>query len=333
MKLFNALTLLLATRTYRVFGDCGPDSDWTAAGSTTVFPLATSWADDYASECPGVNITVDGGGSSTGAKLVCGVGGDASIGMMSREWKTSEAELAEDGFTYNCLIGEMGYSAAQIVVANDGVTVVVLDGGDAADCIERLKEDGLSKDQLRWIFSSFTEEELIADGWDPESIISDGDDSTHLWSEIHKKCVAHPIVVASTNEASGTYEFFSDVLISGEGETIRADFIAEGGDGEVIDYILTDEDAIGFSGYPLFALSEGIVASPVDGVEPTLDNISTGAYSTFGRQIYMNLRTGEDAVDTVAYVNFGLGLDTVEGYVPLSEEQTVEMEARLDSLL
>ena len=335
MRLINALTLLLATKTFSAFGDghCGPDGDFTVAGSTTVFPLAVSWAADYMEMCPAVNITVNGGGSSTGAKLVCGVNGDAEIGMMSREWKTSEAELQDDGFTYKCLIGDAGHSAAQIVVANDGVTVVAAEGGDAAKCISKLKEDGLSKDQLRWIFSSFTEEELIADGWDPESILSDGDDSTHLLSELHKKCPAHPIVVASCNEASGTYEFFTDVVITGEGETLRADFTAEGGDGEVIDYLLTEEDAIGFVGYPLLALSEGIVAAPVDGIEPTLENISIGAYSTLGRQIYMNLRTGEAAEHTVPYVKTGFELPTVEGYVPLSEAQTAEMFERLDSLL
>jgi len=333
MKLSNAFSLLVATKLYSAAAQCGPDGEFTAAGSTTVLPLATSWAADYTEACPNVLVTVDGGGSSTGAKLVCGVGGDAAIGMMSRGWKTSEAELAEDGFTYNCLIGDMGYSAAQIVVANDGVTVVAKEDGDAADCIAKMKKDGLSLDQLRWMFSSYTEEELIADGWNPESITSDGDDSTHLWSELNKKCLAHPIVIASPNAASGTYEFFTDVVITGEGETLRYDFIAEGGDGEVLDYIAEDEDAVGFVGYPLFSTAEEVIAAPIEGVAPTLEDISSGAYSTLGRQIYMNLRTGADAEQTVPYMNFGFGLETVEGYVPLSEEQTAEMNARLESLL
>lgn len=335
MKLASAFALLISTKLYTCSADCGPDGEFTIAGSTTVYPLATSWAGDYLGECPGVNVTVDGGGSSTGAKLVCGVGGDAAIGMMSRGWKIGkEAELAEDGFTYNCLIGDMGYSAAQIVVANDGVTVVAQEDGDAADCIARLKKKGgLSLDQLRWMFSNFTEEELIADGWDPKSIRSDGDDSTHLWSELHKKCEDNQIVVASPNAASGTYEFFTDVVITGEGETLRYDFIAEGGDGEVIDYIAEDLDAVGFVGYPLYSLAENVIAAPIDGVEPTLEDISSGTYSTLGRQIYMNLRTGVDAEDTVPYVEFGFSLETVEGYVPLSDEQAEEMNARLASLL
>lgn len=340
MKFFTIISFFLALAT-DTFGDeheCGPDdSQWIAAGSTTAYNLAIAWAEDYSEACP-AEITVEGGGSSMGAKLVCGDDGDASIGMMVRGWKDSEATPNDDGFTYTCEIGDKSYTVAQIVVANDGITVLSQEGGDASECLEMLGEDGLSADQLRWIFSSYTEEELIATGWDPDSILSDGDDSTHYWSELHKDCVPHPIIIASPNDASGTYEFFEEAIITdaSQGETIRYDYMAEGHGEvtEVLDALEEDEDAIGFVGYPFYALSKGKFAVPINGVEPTEENISEGEYSTLGRQIYMNLRLdSDDAKDTIPYIHFGLNAGTVEGYVPLSEDQMEEMEGRLQSSL
>jgi len=337
MKLISALTLLLAAN--RVAADCGPDGAFTAAGSTTVFPLAVVWEKEFEAICPNVDITVEGGGSSTGAKRVCGVTGvaPAAIGMMSRGWKSTEATVAADGFTYKCLIGDKSLSIAQIVVANDGITVVAYDSlTEAGICLKKMNKDGgLTKDQLRWMFSSWSEEQLKADGWNPASIpFPDGNPSTRLWSELNPKCVSHPIGVAVPNKTSGTYEFFTEAILTGlsKGETLRYDFMAAGGDGEVVDYLLTHEDAVGFAGYPIYADRADVLrVSFVNGVEPTVDNISGGLYTLLGRQIYMNLRTSEAEL-TEHYVEYGLSLPTVEGYVPLSAAQLAKMLARLESL-
>ena len=68
----------------------------------------------------------------------------------------------------------------RLLVANQALTLLYEDGGDAATCIEMLGKDGLTFDQIRWIFISYTEEELTATGWNPKSIDSNGDDLTHL---------------------------------------------------------------------------------------------------------------------------------------------------------
>lgn len=104
---------------------------------------------------------------------------------MSRQWKDTEAEKQADGYTYNCLIGDTTRSAIQIDVAIDGLSVVVKSGGAAAGCLDKLP--GLTIDQLRWIFSSYTDSELTATGWDAAAAIpnSDNDENTHLWSELN----------------------------------------------------------------------------------------------------------------------------------------------------
>ena len=77
----------------------------------------------------------------------------------------------------------------------------------AAACIRLL--GGLTIDQLRWMYSSFSLGELISTGLDATSIpFSDGDDSTHLWSELNEDCTAAEIVIAGPDGGSRAYNFF-----------------------------------------------------------------------------------------------------------------------------
>ena len=70
-------------------------------------------------------------------------------------------------------------------------------------------------DQLRWIFSSYTEAELEASGWDASSVAnSDGDDATHLWSELSADCPEAEIKIAGPDSESGTYEYMSETIFA-----------------------------------------------------------------------------------------------------------------------
>eukprot|EP00957_Ditylum_brightwellii_P043276 3279504-Ditylum_brightwellii.AAC.1 len=58
---------------------------------------------------------------------------------------------------------------------------------------------GLTFDQIRWIYSSFSEAELVQGGWDPSSVKnSDNDPSTHLWSELDSRCA--PVEIHITGD-------------------------------------------------------------------------------------------------------------------------------------
>jgi phosphate transport system substrate-binding protein len=81
----------------------------TIAGSTTVLPIATACAAAYMELNSNVEITVSGGGSSTGVKQVGE--GTVGIGMASREMKSSEID------SYPTLVKN--------VVAKDGIAIVV----------------------------------------------------------------------------------------------------------------------------------------------------------------------------------------------------------------
>jgi phosphate transport system substrate-binding protein len=99
-----------------------------AAGSTTVQPLAQLLGEAFVAANPGVRIEVQGGGSSVGVKSA--VQGTADIGMASREIKASELEE---------------YPSMQVfAIAYDGIAPVV--HPDVA-------VDGLTLEQVRDIFA------------------------------------------------------------------------------------------------------------------------------------------------------------------------------------
>jgi phosphate transport system substrate-binding protein len=74
-------------------------------GSTTVFPIAQSAADEYMDQHENVDIQVTGTGSSNGISAVSS--GSAGIGMASRELKSTEPALEKH------------------VVAKDGIAIIV----------------------------------------------------------------------------------------------------------------------------------------------------------------------------------------------------------------
>ncbi|CAE7887663.1 sphX, partial [Symbiodinium necroappetens] len=81
---------------------CVSCSEIKVAGSSTVFPVANGWANAM-ENASNITITIEGGGSSSGARRVCKDRTDpdhVDIGDMSRNWKSSEALLLDDDYTW-----------------------------------------------------------------------------------------------------------------------------------------------------------------------------------------------------------------------------------------
>merc|ERR1712194_999124 len=99
-----------------------------------------------------------------------------------------------------------------VALADDQMTFVV--GLLETDpCIQKLANDGMSHDTLRWIYSLYTEEQLLASGWDSKSIPnSDGDDSTHLWSEIDPDCPAEEIALSALTDENYLHDYVFDKI-------------------------------------------------------------------------------------------------------------------------
>jgi phosphate transport system substrate-binding protein len=323
---------------------CGPDGSITIAGSSTVLPLAEAWAEYYQESCPGTSITVESGGSSSGAGRVCAnsaKGTPVDIGDMSRDWKATEADRDDDGYTMDCLVGDTSRSARQIVVALDGLSVVMKSGGAAAQCVESM--GGLTVDQLRWMFSAETASQLTAAGLDMSVVTPNGDsdDTTHLWSELSADCPAAEIVLAYPDAASGTYEYFFEAVLHEAEQGFRTG-TQSADDNVIVNTLVGDETSIGYFGYAYYAENQDTLAAAAvqneDGtyVAPNAASVADGSYNPLSRPLFMNLHDDPASLaKTVPFLEFGLGdggdlLVASVGYVALTTAAQEIMETRLD---
>lgn len=161
--------------TYLVSGsdnDEGADSvTLSVAGSTTVLPLMSVYAETY-EKYTNVTLEVTGGGSGAGASAV--INGTASFGMLSRDLKQSELDaglkatvIAKDGVAVivGSDAGVTDLTLKQIagiysgeftnwnqVGGTDGATIAVVtreDGSGTRSCFEEVMEDTDSDYELK----------------------------------------------------------------------------------------------------------------------------------------------------------------------------------------
>ena len=221
-----------------------------------------------------------------------------------------------------CNIGTRGRVVTQIDVAIDGITIVLINGGLAAQCLRRLDGDGLSIDQLRWIYSNYTKAQLLLSGWDSTSIPNDDNNETsHKWSEISPLCPNGEIKLSAPGSLSGTFDFFKTIVLPNATEgvaTKRPNGIVQSEiDEELVEFVETSSeevygDAIGFFGFSFF-INEGqiLYGVPIKNkgasvwVRPNLTTVEDGTYVPFSRRIYMNV-LDSSLEQTGPFISFGL---------------------------
>lgn len=307
--------------------NCGPGGAIFQGGSSTVYPLAYLWAGVYGDQC-GLSTKTLSGGSGFGASLACGVpdpvsGAVADIGTLSRKFSASEAALTAggNGFDYKCLIGTKR-TVRHFPVAIDGITFAFLKNGITAKCLATLPGNGLSVDQIRWLYSSFGYSQLVANGWTASSVpgYTAATTDKHFWSYLGGSgCDASEVKIAGSPSSAGTYDFFKGAAFKGNGETIALTRpngyynVPEDNPNEVVQYLQANGNAIGFFGYSYYAKNTATLgAVPVknsDGTYmfPSESTFGDGSYNPFTRQVYMELSTVFLTFQkTVAYVNFGI---------------------------
>ena len=125
--------VLLALLGLLLFAGCtqgpgtGQKESLSIAGSTTVQPIAANAAEEYMADNPNIAVSVSGGGSGTGIKMVSE--GSTDIGTSSRDLTADEISSA----------GLKVYP-----IANDGVAIIVNPANTLTD---------LTKQQIKDIFS------------------------------------------------------------------------------------------------------------------------------------------------------------------------------------
>ncbi|WP_137845814.1 PstS family phosphate ABC transporter substrate-binding protein [Microbacterium sp. 2FI] len=269
-------------------------------GSSTVAPLTDAAAHLFAVAEPDVDVVVAVTGTSAGFRAFCD--GETDISNASRVISDEEIAACE----------EAGIEFTEIVVANDGLSVIVNPENDWAT--------DLTLDQLATI-------------WAPES---EGEITS--WNQVDPAFPDEPIVLFGAGGDSGTFDYFT-AAINGEEGAIRADYSGSEDDNVTVDGVRENLGAIGFLGLSYVEENEGvIVAASVDGVYPSTETVQDGSYTPLSRPlfIYVNNAAYAEKPQVNAFVDFYVenSLDVAERalVVPLTDDQVTVAQDELASL-
>ena len=362
VTIMMVLTMLMASLAGCLGGDNTDNTEQKViniAGSSTVFPVASAWGQAYSMDNTDTTVTVAGGGSGAGASKVCSTDTDSvNIGDMSREWKDSEATMDSDGYTYNCL--DSNVTVTQMIVAIDGLSVVIKKNGAADQCISSM--GGLSMSQLRWIYSDWSEDDLAnhaEGGLDMNSTTPNNDgDGVREWSDFanNSACEEQEIKLWGADSDSGTYEYFGEQVFC-KNCFAKADPVAEGfdsargyqnsaDDNQIVSGVTGDEYAIAYFGYAYYEENKNVVsvvsianndthgiADAGGAVAPESSTVADGSYAPLSRYIYMNVNNNDWGL-VQGFMEFGFsseGQDLVAdvGFVSLTPELRQEMLDRI----
>lgn len=265
-------------------------------GSSTVFPITEAMAEEFQKVNNNIQVTVGIAGTGGGFKRFCR--GETHINDASRPIKKEEVDLCtEAGITY-----------IELPVAYDGLAVMVNPSNDWVDY--------LTVAELKKI-------------WEPAA-----QGTVTTWSQVRAGWPDTAISLYGPGVDSGTYDYFTEVVVGKTGES-RGDFVASEDDNVLVQGIATDDGALGFFGYAYYESNKDklkLVPVSADGTKesaliPTVSSINDGSYAPLSRPIFIYVTTKALEDPAVAsFVEFYLAEDNVNtlvsevGYVPLPEE-------------
>jgi len=236
-------------------------------GSDTMLEVAGSWAEAYREVRPDVIVSVSGGGSGTGISAV--LNGTTDLANSSRAMKESELRDAK----------KLSRQPVQHHVGFDGIAIYVHPNNPIASItLEQLKELFGDGGQLtRW-------SQLGVDLGDPK---------------------LDPIVLASRQNNSGTYEYFRDAVLGGETGRVKAECMLLNGSNDVVEFCTKTKSAIGYSG--MAAASDRVRIVPVVGkagkpVLPSFDTVIAGEYP-ISRPLFM-ITDGDPKTEVKFYLDW-----------------------------
>lgn len=273
-------------------------------GSSTVAPNTEVAAELFGNEFPDVRVSVGVSGTGGGFEKFCN--GETDISEASRKIKDEEAErCAANGIDF-----------VELGIANDGLAVVVHPDNDFATC--------LTVDE-------------VSSMWRAENPVTN-------WKDVRAGFPDLAITLYGPGTDSGTFDFFTEE-INGEGGSINPAYNDIGEDDNAA--VLGVAGAVGNSAFiPLSFVDHAagqVVALEIeneagDCVAPSLPAVMDGSYNPLGRQLF--LYPSGDALkkpEVLAFLEFYItNQQTVAetaGFIPLTDEQSAEANARLQALL
>jgi len=251
------------------------EGDVIADGSSTVFPITTAVAEEFAMVAPNIRVSVGLSGTGGGFKKFCV--GETDISNASRPIKDSEIEVCQSN----------NIEFVEFLVALDGLTVMVNPEND-------------------WL-TELSAEQLAA--------LLGASSTITKWSDLDPSFPEEDILFFIPDPDSGTRDYMTEVVggVSGD-EDLRQDenttFSSD--DNVLLDGIANEKYAFGFFGYAYYINNQDIVkAVPIvnedgDAVLPSDETVQNGTYNPLSRPlfIYLNqnsLTTKPQVVEFVRY--------------------------------
>lgn len=269
-------------------------------GSSTVAPLTETARHLFIGQHPDVDIKVTTTGTTAGFRAFCSAATD--ISNASRAIDEDEAAAC----------AESGVEFTEILVANDGISVIVNPANDWAT--------DLTVDQLATI-------------WAPEA-----QGTITSWNQVDPGFPDEPLMLFGPGSDSGTLDFFTAAITGAEG-AIRGDYSASEDDDNTVAGVRKHPSALGFLGLSYVEANEGdVVAAAVDGIAPSVRTVQDGSYAPLSRPlfIYVSNDSYADKPQVRAFVDFYVdnSVDLAEQalVVPLTDDQVVIAQEELAAL-
>ena len=273
-------------------------------GSSTVAPLTEAAADLYRDVEAGVNVTVATSGTGGGFEKFCA--GETDLSNASRGIKDEEAALC----------AENGIEFTEIIVANDGLAVVVPAENDFVQC--------LTVEQLNTI-------------WGPEA-----EGTITSWNQVDPSFPDVELALFGPGTDSGTFDYFTKE-INGEEGAIRTDYSPSEDDNVLVQGISGAEGGLGFFGLSYVTENADLVrAVDVDGGEGCVaaseESVQDGSYTPLGRPlfVYVNNASYTDKPQVKSFVDFYIAnqaeVAALAIFIGLTDEQVAIATEELASL-
>mgnify|MGYP000977395291 CR=1 FL=1 len=256
------------------------EGDVIADGSSTVFPVTTAVAEEFAMVAPNVRVSVGLSGTGGGFKKFCV--GETDISNASRPIKDEEIEICQSN----------NIEFVEFLVALDGLTVMVNPEND-------------------WL-TELSAEQLAA--------LLGASSTITKWSDLDPSFPEEDILFFIPDPDSGTRDYMIEVVeeVSGD-EDLRQDenttFSSD--DNVLLDGIANEKYAFGFFGFAYYINSKDrvkavpIVNSDGNAVLPSEETVQNGTYNPLSRPlfIYVNLNSLTTKPQVSEFVRYYFGPD------------------------
>ncbi len=251
------------------------EGDVIVDGSSTVFPITTAVAEEFAAVAPSVRVSVGLSGTGGGFKVFCV--GETDISDASRPIKDSEKET--------CATNNIEY--VEFLVGTDGLTVMVNPEND-------------------WL-TELTTDQLAA--------LLGASSTITKWSDLDPSYPDEDILFFIPDPDSGTRDYMTEIVAGVNGdEDLRQDenttFSSD--DNVLLDGIANEEYGFGFFGYAYYINNQDkvkavpIVNSDGNAVLPSDETVQNGTYNPLSRPlfIYANINSLLNKPQVAGFVEF-----------------------------